>query len=143
MDKTPDNIQVASAPAFVADEIDLEEHLDVLFEGKWVIAAVIALCFLIGGAYAYLAEPIYRSDTLLHIEDTAKGVSALQELSDVFSEEVAVSAEMELIRSRLVLGQVVDKLNLDVVAHPKYLPIIGKGLARHGLFSADSFSKSG
>ncbi len=48
----------------------------------------------------------------------------------MFAQESSATTEIELIKSRMVLGQTVDKLNLTTIAQPQYLPVVGKGLAR-------------
>ncbi|TOM13977.1 tyrosine-protein kinase, partial [Vibrio parahaemolyticus] len=42
----------------------------------------------------------------------------------------SATTEIEIIKSRMILGGTVDKFNLTTVASPNYMPIIGKGLAR-------------
>ena len=41
-----------------------------------------------------------------------------------------VNTEIEILRSRSVLGAVVDNLRLDIYAAPEYFPYIGEALAR-------------
>lgn len=52
------------------------------------------------------------------------------DMADLFSPESTATTEIEIIKSRMVLGETVDKLNLTIVATPNYIPVIGKGLAR-------------
>ncbi|TOI00270.1 polysaccharide biosynthesis tyrosine autokinase, partial [Vibrio parahaemolyticus] len=47
-----------------------------------------------------------------------------------FSAESSATTEIEIIKSRMILGGTVDKFNLTTVVSPNYMPIIGKGLAR-------------
>ena len=39
-------------------------------------------------------------------------------------------AEIELIKSRMILGAAVKNLNLEIIAEPKYFPVIGAAIAR-------------
>ena len=39
-------------------------------------------------------------------------------------------AEVELISSRMVLGEAIRHLDLDIIARPNYFPIIGEAIAR-------------
>ncbi|WP_077313929.1 polysaccharide biosynthesis tyrosine autokinase [Vibrio palustris] len=115
------------------DEIDLGQLFGTLLDGKWVIVIVTCLFMLIGVAYALLATPIYQSDALIQVEQKSSGgfSSVVSEnLGDMFSSESTADTEIELIRSRMVLGGTVDKFNLTTVVKPNYIPVIGKGWAR-------------
>lgn len=52
------------------------------------------------------------------------------DMGELFSAESSATTEIEIIKSRMILGGTVDKFNLTTVASPNYMPIIGKGLAR-------------
>ncbi|TOB92282.1 tyrosine-protein kinase, partial [Vibrio parahaemolyticus] len=59
------------------------------------------------------------------------GISAMVgDMGELFSAESSATTEIEIIKSRMILGGTVDKFNLTTVASPNYMPIIGKGLAR-------------
>ncbi len=112
------------------DEIDLAELLGVLIEGRWLIAAVAALALLVGGTYAFTATPIFRADALVQVEEKGQGGDPLKELSSMFTGETPAEAEIEILRSRSVVATVVEQLDLDVVVHPKRMPLFGSFLAR-------------
>ncbi len=114
-----------------ADVIDLGKLLGLLLDRKWLIIIVTAL-FAIGGvAYALLATPIYKADALLQVETKSTGMSAMVgDMGDLFSSESSATTEVEIIKSRMILGKTVDELSLTIQATPIYTPIIGKGLAR-------------
>ncbi len=55
------------------------------------------------------------------------------EIGDLLEGDASITAEIELLRSRMVLGDAVDKLRLDITATPTYFPLIGAAIARrHG-----------
>ncbi len=114
------------------DEIDLSKLLGHLVDGKWWIIGFTALFAAMGVAFALLATPIYNADALIQVEQKEGGMSSLlgEGASDLFASESSASTEIELIRSRMVLGKTVDKYNLTTVAKPNYFPMVGKGLAR-------------
>ncbi|USD60289.1 polysaccharide biosynthesis tyrosine autokinase [Vibrio sp. SCSIO 43140] len=114
------------------DEIDLGKLFGILLDAKWVILFTTFFFACFGVAYALLATPIYKADALIQVEQKSGGMSSLlsEGLGDMFAQESSATTEIELINSRMVLGQTVDKLNLTTRATPEYLPIIGKGLAR-------------
>lgn len=113
------------------DEIDLLGLLDVLLDARWLIIGVTALVLLLGGAYAFLSRPVYEANSLIQVEDSKPGAAgALGEAASLFDIKSPATAEMEILRSRLVVGQSVDDLQLYVSAVPKYLPLLGGWLAR-------------
>ncbi|HIM95699.1 MAG TPA: polysaccharide biosynthesis tyrosine autokinase [Gammaproteobacteria bacterium] len=126
-DKVAMNNQVFSG---TEDEIDLSELLGTLIEAKWLIS-IIAGVFLVGGVfYALIATPIYQADAILQIEEKSGGMPGLGDLSDMLTTDALAATEIEIIKSRNIIGKAVDKLNLTLKASPDYLPIIGKAIAR-------------
>lgn len=117
-----------------SDEINLLDLLDVVLDSRWLIAAVTAVALLVGGAYAFLTTPVYEANTLIQVEESKPGggaaTSALGEAASLFEIRSPATAEMEILRSRLVVGQAVHNLQLDLSVQPKYIPVIGGWLAR-------------
>ena len=113
------------------DQIDLLGLLDVLFDARWLIAGVTALVLLLGAAYALLSRPVYEANSLIQVEDSKPGAAGvLGDAASLFDIKSPASAEMEILRSRLVVGKSVDDLQLYVMAAPKYVPLIGSWLGR-------------
>jgi tyrosine-protein kinase Etk/Wzc len=113
------------------DEIDLLGLIDVMMEAKWLVASVTAAALVLGGSYAFLSRPVYQANTLLQVEDSKPGAgSALGDAASLFDIKSPASAEMEILRSRLVVGKAVDDLQLPTIARPKRFPLIGNWLAR-------------
>ncbi|VVD32648.1 polysaccharide biosynthesis tyrosine autokinase [Paraburkholderia dioscoreae] len=115
-----------------SDEINLSAYLSVITEGWRLIVAVTAAVLVIGTVYAFAARPVYRADAMIQVEDSANSTKdALGELASIFDTKQTADAEIELIRSRLVVGQTVKSLHLDISAQPHYFPLIGAVFARH------------
>ena len=113
------------------DELDLSRYVDALVANKWLIAAITAVVLALGVVYAILQRPVYEANSLIQVEDTEGGSrSVLGEASTLFDFKSPASAEMEIIRSRNVIGQAVDAVNLYIDAHPRYAPYVGGWLAR-------------
>jgi len=113
------------------DEIDLGKLFGVILDSVWGIISVTFIFAMLGVAYALLITPVYKADALIQVEQKSGGMSALVgDMGDLFSSESSSSTEVEIIKSRMVLSKTVIELNLTTLAVPKYLPIIGKGLAR-------------
>jgi tyrosine-protein kinase Etk/Wzc len=126
---TPNTPPLPIAPP-AEDEIDLLSLLDVLLEAKWLVASVTAATLLLGGSFAYLSRPVYQANTLLQVEDSQAGAAgALGEASSLFNIKSPASAEIEILRSRLVVGKAVEDLQLHITAQPKRFRWIGDGLA--------------
>jgi len=107
-----------------ANEMQLSELIGTIVESWRLISGVIIIMLLLGVIYVAIVTPIYQADVLLQVEERSEGISGLAELSELLQEESPVTAEFEIIRSRLVLGSVVKNLKLDIIARPKHLPFV-------------------
>ena len=114
-----------------SDEIDLGKLFGILIDSWWLIIIITFIFACIGISYALLATPIYKADALIQIEQKSTGMPALGgDMAEMFGgAESSATTEIEIIKSRMVLGDTVDKLNLTTVATPIYTPVFGKGLA--------------
>ncbi|RUO37103.1 tyrosine-protein kinase [Aliidiomarina taiwanensis] len=112
------------------DEIDLMRLVGQLLDQKWLIIAITSAFAVMGIVYALLATPIYKADAMLQVEKKASGMPALGEMGELFSSDSEAATEIEIIKSRMVIGSVVDQLDLTTVATPNYMPIVGPFLAR-------------
>lgn len=114
------------------DEVNLHEYWDIIVDNRWLIAAVTAMAVTLGGAYAFLTSPIYESNLLIQVEDSANSAkSLLGEAASLFDVKTPATAEMEIIRSRMVIGRAVDSTQLYITARPKRPPLVGDWLARN------------
>ncbi|TOP97530.1 polysaccharide biosynthesis tyrosine autokinase [Vibrio parahaemolyticus] len=116
----------------IDDEIDLGKLFGIILDAKWLILCTVVLFSIVGVGVAILSTPIYKADALIQIESKSSGgISAMVgDMGELFSAESSATTEIEIIKSRMILGGTVDKFNLTTVASPNYMPIIGKGLAR-------------
>lgn len=115
-----------------SDVVDLGKLFGILLDAKWTIL-VTTFLFAVGGvAVALLSTPVYKADSLLQIESKNSGGigSLVGDMGELFAQESSATTEIEIIKSRMILGDTVDKFNLTTVVTPDYFPIIGKGLAR-------------
>ena len=117
--------------------IDLRRLFDLLLSGRWTILLVAGGVFALTLAYCLLAAPTYKADGLIQVEQNASkgglGGSAQQfgEISSMlFGTPVETQAEIQVLHSRMILNQIIDKLNLEVFAAPKYFPLIGGAIYR-------------
>ncbi|HNO13848.1 Tyrosine-protein kinase Wzc [Candidatus Accumulibacter phosphatis] len=114
-----------------ADEgLALGEIIAVLIDYRWLIAAISLLALAIGLAWLLVVKPVYRADGLLQVEEKSSGVGSLKALQPLLGDDTTVSAEIEILGSRMVLGRVVTKLKLDIIAKPRTLPLLGSAVAK-------------
>ncbi|MEZ9158448.1 polysaccharide biosynthesis tyrosine autokinase [Vibrio lentus] len=115
-----------------SDEVDLGKLLGILLDAKWLIILTTFAFAVFGIAFALLSTPIYKADALIQIEEKSSGgiSSMVGDMGELFSQESSATTEVEIIKSRMILGETVDKFNLTTVTSPNYTPIVGKGLAR-------------
>ena len=114
------------------DEIDLLELFRLFSARKWSIFAITILAAFVGVIVALTTTPIYKADALLQLEEKSSGGMALSaDLSGIFSESPQSTAEIEILNSRMILGDVIQSLQLDISATPKRLPFVGNFLTRY------------
>jgi tyrosine-protein kinase Etk/Wzc len=135
LNNTTDNTQnaVHEPSSQEDDEIDLADLLGTLLDSKWLILSITTTVLLIGMAKAYVDIPIYKADAMLHLQEQSKS-SMLGDLGDMsalgMESKKPILAEIELIKSRLTLGKAVRDLKLNIMAGPKYFPLLGAAMAR-------------
>ena len=108
-----------------SQEIDLLALLGALLDRKWFIIFVTAVFAIIGVAVAVLSTPIYKATALVQVEESSPSVPGLDDMAGMFESSSAAVTEIELLKSRSVIGEAVDTLKLDIIAEPKLFPVIG------------------
>lgn len=124
----------ASTTQIVHDDesegISIGEIIAAVMDYRWQIVAITMISVVIGLLYIFVAKPVYRADGLLQVEEKSAGVGSLKALQPLLGDDTTVAAELEILASRMVLGRVVNKLKLDIVALPRTFPLIGNAIAR-------------
>jgi tyrosine-protein kinase Etk/Wzc len=114
--------------------ISIRDYVDLLFEGKKTILAVLLSVMFITVIYLVLAPRTYKADALLRIDKNkallAAPLRSETNQSSPEAESPRAQREVEILRSRSVLGKVVEDLNLMVEYSPEYFPFIGEPIAR-------------
>ena len=119
-------------------EIDLLALLGALLDQKWIVISSTAIVTAIAISYAVLATPVYQASALLQVEEKAASLPGLEDLSEAFGSESSTQAELEILKSRSVVGTAVTNLNLTTVAVPRFFPVIGDFMHRHFRASTDT-----
>ena len=108
-----------------SQEIDLMVLLGTLLDRKYFIVAVTTLFMFIGVVYAVLSTPVYQATAMIQVEDGGGSVPGFDDMAGMFESTSAAVTEIELLKSRSIIGEAVDTLKLDVTAEPKLFPFIG------------------
>lgn len=102
------------------DTIDLKELFFSLIAQWKIIALCIILSLICALLYLRVTPDVYSVDAMVQVEDSKSAASAalLGELSSVAGavggQKSPADAEREILNSRLVLGQVIQNLHLDI-----------------------------
>ncbi|EPF74836.1 tyrosine protein kinase [Acinetobacter gyllenbergii] len=97
------------------DTIDLKELFFALIAQWKLVALCIILSLVIALLYLRVTPDTYSVDALVQVEDS-KGASAalLGDLSQMIEQKSPAQAEIEILKSRLVLGSVIRDLHLNI-----------------------------
>nr|WP_299230712.1 polysaccharide biosynthesis tyrosine autokinase [uncultured Halomonas sp.] len=124
-------------PSQKSKEADLRRLAGLLIDHKWAILGFALLCTLGSLVFALLTTPIYQGDALVQVEQRSS-VSPLGDLANIMGDSSlqgdssnSTAAEVQILKSRMVLGQVVDRIGLDTLVQPKRLPLVGGFIQRH------------
>ncbi|HGM9953037.1 TPA: polysaccharide biosynthesis tyrosine autokinase [Providencia stuartii] len=103
-----------------SDEIDLLALFKILKSSYLKIGFFTLFFIVIGATYSFLATPIYQANATLQYDKMSQ-VSLLDQMSDVMpfaNNNSQADSEIEVIKSRMVLGKTVADLNLDTHTAP-------------------------
>jgi len=128
---SPMTVMTRSSLEYDADNrIDLARILRVAFDHKALIFTITAIFALLGVAYAIVATPVYRASAMIQIEPKKTGITGIPEAVTKPDSVSQAVTEIELIKSRSVLGRTVTDLKLYIETRPKYVPLLGGYIAR-------------
>lgn len=103
------------------DEIDLMALARLLSQGRWLILTCALIAALVGGCYALiLATPHYPAQTTIALQEADQPI--IGDIESLFAggslDTSSINTEFEIIRSRNLIGQLVDRL--DLTADPEF-----------------------
>lgn len=101
------------------DTIDLKELFFSLIAQWKLIMLCIILSLICALLYLRVSSNIYATDALIQVEDSKSAASKallgeLGDLSSAVGQKSPADAEIEILNSRLVLGSVIQNLNLNI-----------------------------
>lgn len=111
------------------DDFNIGLILADVWEGRYLILGAMVLFAAMGILYAFSSTPVYQVEGLLQTETTknygARGTE-FTKMEGLYSLPTVAQGEIEILKSNLVLGRVVEILGLDVETGPIVSPIFGK-----------------
>lgn len=101
------------------DTIDLKALFFSLISQWKLITLCVILSLICALLYLRVTPPTYSTDAMVQVEDGKSAASAallgqLSNLSGGMGQKSPADAEIEILKSRLVLGQVIHNLNLNI-----------------------------
>lgn len=125
-----------------SDDANIASYIDLLISNRWLILSITLAAAFLGSLYATIATPIYQTNLLLQVEDTVGSpTSVFGDLAGAFEMKSAATAEVEILRSRYVLGRAIQNANFDLTVEPSRIPVFGEWIAREssGIFTPGIF----
>jgi len=107
------------------DALDLPRLFGTLWRGKWVVLAATAASFFLALYFALvLATPMYPARATIALQDGNQSI--IGDIESIFAgggaDATSMNTELEVIRSRQLVGQLVDDLQL--VSDPEFNPAL-------------------
>ena len=101
------------------EETDLWDLLKDLAKNWKIMVPCIFVSGIIGVFIAFWIRPVYKVDALLQIESKSnKSVGMMGGLPSLFASSSPAETEIELIKSRHIIGEAVEKMHLQYTATP-------------------------
>lgn len=122
----------SSAGPQESDDLNLRKLVDTLSDHRWFIVTITGLFLLAGYFYASSQSRIYQADALVQIESRGANLAFMESLGEQQPGN-PTAAELEILRSRMVLGETAERQDLAIKVEPRRLPVIGDFLVNHGV----------
>jgi len=121
-------------PTAPDDEISLLELAGIIWGGKYLVLAAMLFAGLLGALQVLRTTPLYQASGLIQLENDSSALSLPQGMQDLIGNQgqsrVGNDTQIEILRSRMVIGAAVRRLDLQIYASPERLPVLGPLPAR-------------
>lgn len=96
------------------DLIDVGNLLAIVWRGRFIVSLFVVAALIAGGIYAFrIATPLYSAASVVMLNNREEQIVDLQGVvGGLGSDATVVNTEVEVLRSRSLLGDVVDELGL-------------------------------
>jgi len=97
------------------EELDLKEWLNIFWSRRFYIMVIIAIFIVIGFIYSFIfVSPVYKSETtLVLVKSNENNTTSETTTTDLTLNQRLVSTYSELIKTKKILGEVIDNLGID------------------------------
>lgn len=119
----------------VGNETNHHFYVDTVLQYRWLIAVIAMTITIIGVIIAFSVQPVYEASLLIHVEEKGQREpkNILGEAGSMLDLKTPATAEIELLRSRMVISRAIDQLGSAIQVEPVRLPWIGKWIANRHL----------
>jgi succinoglycan biosynthesis transport protein ExoP len=120
--RVPDGLGMGTQPQAEGETLDLVEYWRSITKRKWSILGLVVLVALITTLVVFSMRPLYRSTTVVMIEQNKAKVVSIEEVYNAMGggNREYYQTQVEIIKSRELARKVVEKLKLTT--HPDYDP---------------------
>jgi tyrosine-protein kinase Etk/Wzc len=125
----------SETPYSDSGDSDLLACLHTLLEQRWLVLGVTLCVTLASLVYAFTAKPVYEASLMVHVEEKGQREpkNILGEAGSIIDYKAPAAAEVELLRSRMVVARAIDSLKLYIDAAPERFPLVGAWMADMGI----------
>lgn len=114
----------------IDDEIGLLELFGMVWGGKYLVLGTMLLAGLIGTFVVLRTTPLYQAGGLIQLESNSSSLALPQGMQDLIgggqgNPYQGNETQIEIMRSRMVIGAAVRKLDLQIYGYPEQLPVVG------------------
>ncbi|WP_394172393.1 polysaccharide biosynthesis tyrosine autokinase [Thalassotalea litorea] len=106
--------------------LDWAKLISTFWDGRLIILATSCIFFIFSIVLSFTLPPIFKANVLLQIEEKSGAIPGLNDVSELFSSEGSADTEIQIIKSRFVLGETIKSLGLDLKVTPDYFPVLGR-----------------
>lgn len=132
MNKAPGS--EASPPHWASEEptFGIRDVVAILVDYWQLIVAITAIFAGYGAYQAWVTPPMYQANALVEVETRSSGFALGAESLGAGATILAqpLATQIEILKSRSILGEAVQNLNLNIIARPRYWGRVGAAMAR-------------
>jgi len=108
------------------EAIGLRDVLAFVWADRYRIATVGVIAAVLAVLVVLSMTPVYQSDALIKVELERRSINAaLGKAAELMEAPPELAAEIEMISSRRIIGDVVDANNMAIAVEPRRFPVIG------------------
>jgi tyrosine-protein kinase Etk/Wzc len=119
------SMQAANGLVNQKDDFDVKKFISKLFDYWYLILISLVFCITLGFLYTRYASPLYKINSKITIDDqtdnpitkASSSSDSMFDLSDLLELPSNAYNEMDILKSRDLMTQVVKALNLNIIIY--------------------------